>query len=38
MALWMHTTKKQEKNYRKEKSRYNDLFLIAALQPPPRQY
>jgi hypothetical protein len=40
MALQMHTTIKHKKNYKKEKkkSRYSDLFLVAAVQPPPRQH
>jgi hypothetical protein len=29
---------KQEKNYRKENSRYSELFFVAAVQPPPRQH
>jgi hypothetical protein len=38
MALRMHAAKKHKKNYRKEKSRYSDSFLIAAVQPPPKQH
>jgi hypothetical protein len=31
----MHTTEKRKKNYKKEKSRYSDLFPeITALTPP----
>jgi hypothetical protein len=26
----MHTTKKEKKNYKKEKSRFSDPFLVAA--------
>jgi hypothetical protein len=36
----MHTALKQNKEEKKEKkmSRYNDLFLVAAVQHPPRQH
>jgi hypothetical protein len=33
----MHTTKKK-KNYKKEKSRYSDKFLVAAILAPPRKH
>jgi hypothetical protein len=38
MALRMHIAKKQKKKYKKEKSRYSYLFLIAAEQTPPRKH
>jgi hypothetical protein len=32
----MHIAKKQKKNYKNEKSRFSDQFLVAAAQTPPR--
>jgi hypothetical protein len=34
----MDAHNQKKKNYKKEKSRYNDLFLVAAVQTPPRQH
>jgi hypothetical protein len=33
-----HSQKIQEELQKKKKSRYIDLFLVAAVQPPPRQH
>jgi hypothetical protein len=38
MALWMHTTKKRKKEYKKEKPRYNDQIFVAATRTPPNQH
>jgi hypothetical protein len=32
----MHIAKKQKKNYKNEKSRFSDQFLVAVAQTPPR--
>jgi hypothetical protein len=36
--MYAHSPKTKERRKKKAKSRYSDLFLVAAAQPPPRQY
>jgi hypothetical protein len=36
VTIQMHIAKKQKKNYKNEKSRFSDQFLVAVAQTPPR--